>query len=109
MKQIDRLTAFTEWKRMVEKAKNAIDTNIFKKVVLARKITQPLPLKPKAADILLNLEYQYPDCFVFCVNPRGNTYFVGATPERLARFTPTQVETESLAGSTMRGENIRRR
>lgn len=106
VKQIDRLTAFTEWKRMVEKAKNAIDANIFKKVVLARKITQPLPLKPKAADILLNLEYQYPDCFVFCVNPRGNSYFVGATPERLARFTPTQVETESLAGSTMRGKTF---
>ena len=68
-------------------------------------------LKPKAADVLLNLEYLYPDCFttIFCVNPKGKSYFVGATPERLARFTPTQVQTESLAGSTNAGQNITRR
>lgn len=96
--------AFREWKGMIIKAKQTIDDKELKKVVLARKITQSLPQKPKVADILSNLELQYPDCFVFCVNPKGGSYFIGATPERLARFTPTQVETESLAGSTMRGK-----
>ena len=97
------LKAFTEWKNMIVKAKKAIDTNNLKKVVLARKVTQSHLLKPKAADVISNLEQLYPDCFIFCVNPKGKSYFVGATPERLARFTPTQVQTESLAGSTKRG------
>ncbi len=95
---------FKAWEKVVIKAKKAFNAKELKKVVLARKITQSLPQKPKAADIISNLEQQYPDCFVFCVNPKGGSYFIGATPERLARFTPTQVETESLAGSSMRGK-----
>ncbi|MBK98932.1 MAG: isochorismate synthase [Balneola sp.] len=101
------LRAFTEWKKMIEKAKKAIDVNDLKKVVLARKVTQSHLLKPKAADVISNLEQLYPDCFVFCVNPEGKSYFIGATPERLARFTPTQVQTESLAGSTKRGKTYK--
>jgi menaquinone-specific isochorismate synthase len=102
--QPGNIRAFTAWKKMVIKAKKAFDAKELKKVVLARKVTQSLSQKPKAADVISNLEQQYPDCFVFCVNPKGDSYFIGATPERLARFTPTQVETESLAGSSMRGK-----
>ncbi len=102
----ENFRAFNDWNSMITKAKKTIKEKNLKKVVLARKVTQSFPIMPEAKDVISNLERQYPDCFIFCINPKGKSYFVGATPERLARFTPTQVVTESLAGSTMRGKTF---
>ncbi len=94
-----------QWARLINEAKNQIVRQRFKKVVLARKLSLPLRHQPLASTIVSDLVEKYPDCYVFAFNPKGNSFFTGATPERLARFTPTQVETESLAGSTIRGRD----
>ena len=66
---------------MIEKAKKAIDVNNLKKVVLARKVTQSHLLQPKAAVVISNLEQYLSRLFIFCNrNPKGKSYFVGATP-----------------------------
>lgn len=99
------LEGFNEWKTLIEEAKHQIADQRFKKVVLARKLSLALRQQPSVSAIVTDLIAKYPDCYVFAFNPKGNSYFTGATPERLARFTPTQVQTESLAGSTTRGKD----
>lgn len=104
-KTLQSLENIQHWKGMIEEAKKQISEQRLKKVVLARKLSIAHEHQPDAHAIVEELLLAYPDCYVFAFNPKGSSYFVGATPERLARFTPTQVETESLAGSTMRGRN----
>ena len=99
------LEGFEEWKILIEEAKHQIADQRFKKVVLARKLSLPLRQQPPVSAIVDDLIEKYPDCYVFAFNPKGESFFTGATPERLARFTPTQVQTESLAGSTTRGKD----
>lgn len=99
------LEGFDEWKTLIEEAKHHIAAQRFKKVVLARKLSLPLRHQPPISAIVDDLIEKYPDCYIFAFNPKGKSFFTGATPERLARFTPTQVQTESLAGSTTRGKD----
>lgn len=93
-----------QWLEMIGRAVAEIRAGGLSKVVLARavdvlyeKLRSPLP-------ILKRLRKAYPDCFSFLFNPGKGQLFLGATPERLARFGNGAVHLGALAGTMARGE-----
>ncbi len=53
-------------------------------------------------EALRHLRAAHPDCYVFCIWREGAA-FLGASPERLARFEGRLVKVSTLAGSIRRG------
>lgn len=96
-----------DWMNFVAGAVREIRRGAYEKVVLAR----ALEVMPEAASItfeseriLRNLRQEYPDAFVFAVE-RGNSLFMGATPERLVSARQGRISTMALAGSAPRGRD----
>ena len=91
------------WNRNVEAVLSDCRQGRLSKVVLARKADFLFadPLDPVA--LLRRLKAATPDCFHFCYMPDADTAFVGASPERLYRREGTQLMTEAVAGTRMRG------
>ncbi|GCE47140.1 isochorismate synthase [Thermosporothrix hazakensis] len=92
-----------EWMGIVAKAVEKMQRGEYQKVVLARAVeaSRELPFDIEAT--LARLRVNYPNTFVFAIQ-RGNKYFVGATPERLARAHNGLIETMALASSAPRGK-----
>jgi menaquinone-specific isochorismate synthase len=94
------------WMEMVATMTDMIQHGAFDKVVLARDVRVDLHDASGAFDIVATLgrlRESYPAAYVFAVQ-RGERFFVGATPERLARVRDGQIHTMALAGSARRGE-----
>jgi isochorismate synthase len=90
------------WTQAVLGAREAIRKEACEKVVLARHVTLKLEQPGDIAGALQRLRTDYPGCFVYAV-ARGDSVFLGATPERLVRLREGVVTTMCLAGSTRRG------
>ncbi len=71
------------------------------KVVLAREVEVSAPIDHDAAAIVGVLRDGFPACFTFAVS-RGESTFVGASPELLVRREGQRASTVALAGSTRR-------
>ncbi|HEY8394285.1 MAG TPA: isochorismate synthase [Thermaerobacter sp.] len=95
------------WRQAVEQALAAIARGELRKVVLSRRVCLRTRTPFDAGDVLRRLRAGYPDCFLFCI-PGGDAFFLGATPERLARVRAGSLETAAVAGSTRRGETEER-
>ena len=90
------------WRQLVEEGVRAIRAGSLEKVVVAREVRAlaTAPFDVQAA--LRHLRAAYPDCYVFCIW-RDGAAFLGASPERLARFEGGLVKVSTLAGSIRRG------
>lgn len=95
----------SRWIKKVESAKNLIDREKFKKIVLARKIVVESKKKIEPTLLAHYLRQRYPECYNFMIQIGPETSFVGATPERLASFENGIFNTEGLAGSASRGKS----
>ncbi len=96
----------SEWTSMVENVVEKIRQGTFEKVVLARDIQLVLDDPSETFDItstLQRLRENYPGAYVFAIQ-RGESFFIGATPERLVLAQDGQIHTMALAGSVRRGE-----
>jgi salicylate biosynthesis isochorismate synthase/menaquinone-specific isochorismate synthase len=71
------------------------------KLVLAREVEVQAPVAHDPAAILGVLREAFPSCFVFAVG-RGESTFLGASPELLIRRDGQRASTVALAGSTRR-------
>ncbi|MCO4764313.1 MAG: isochorismate synthase [Myxococcales bacterium] len=91
------------WRDGVERALDAMADGDLDKVVLARKRTVELAEKPDALRLLRQLAEREPKSFRFCLQPRGDSAFVGASPERLLKMAAGDVVSEALAGTRARG------
>lgn len=92
---------FNPWRRAVEEILARIRNGELAKVTLARtlKLSAAAPLRPEPA--LRRLLHDYPHCFVFAVC-RGETCFLGATPELLVSLRRGRVRSVCMAGSAWR-------
>ena len=92
------------WRRLIQDALAAIAAGDLHKVVLARvrelAAADPFPLE----QALRTLAARYPSCTVFAIGI-GETVFLGASPERLARVAHGTVATVALAGSRPRANS----
>ena len=95
---------FPQWKQMIETALHIFRTTDRDKLVLARcssfEFLQPL----NPVEIFRRLKGATPQTYHFYFQPRENTAFVGASPERLYHRSGRLIETEAVAGTRRRGD-----
>lgn len=95
-----------DWQRAVAVIVQETRRGVVDKVVLAREVraraSRPFPW----ATVLERLRRAYRGCTVFAF-ARGDSCFLGATPERLARLEGRRLRADCLAGSAPRGETLR--
>ena len=93
----------TQWRVMVESAIGDFARHRIEKVVLARVACLDFsgPVDPMA--LLERLNASANNAFLFSFQPDEGTAFFGATPERLYKRVGHFVQSEALAGTTIRG------
>ncbi|MGO8947513.1 MAG: isochorismate synthase MenF [Ktedonobacterales bacterium] len=96
------LQSRSSWSRMVAAATEGIQRGEQRKVVLARSIEARAESPFAVAEALAGLRRRYASAHIFALT-RGESTFLGASPEQLARVSGGQVETMALAGSAPRG------
>jgi isochorismate synthase len=103
---IDESQPASAWMKMVADVVEKIRQGSFEKIVLARDIQLVLDDPSETFDItstLQRLRENYPGAYVFAMQ-RGESFFIGATPERLVLAQDGKIHTMALAGSVRRGE-----
>lgn len=96
--------SFDSWERIVNNALENISEGLLSKVVLSREIKLQLSEQPIISELLTDLSDRYPNCYVYLFR-RGNSNFIGASPEKLAKISNNWIEVDALAGSAPRGKN----
>jgi menaquinone-specific isochorismate synthase len=91
------------WKNQVESALQKISEGQLNKVVLSREVNQKLTIKPSINILLEELGKKYPRCYIYAYK-KGESIFIGASPEKLAKFSNGWIEIDALAGSAPRGK-----
>lgn len=94
-----------QWEAAVREVADTVRSSSLEKVVLARSVGAVIRdgQGDPSLQALQRLRKVYPGCTVFAVG-RGNSCFLGATPERLVSLRAGEVRASSLAGSCPRGE-----
>jgi isochorismate synthase len=93
--------ALEHWTRLVREVQREIDAGRFEKAVLARRAIFELRPAPSPGEVLGRLRHSAPDCTRFAIRQKGHV-FLGATPEWLIRKRGRRIETEAMAGSSLR-------
>ncbi|WP_419736097.1 isochorismate synthase [Pseudomonas sp. COR18] len=91
-----------EWKARVKRALADIESRQLHKVVLAREVRIQADTPFSLPRILQALAQGNPGAYLFAFR-RGDSCFLGATPERLVLQQAGQLRTTALAGSIPRG------
>ncbi len=86
------------YEEAVARAVERIRAGELKKIVLAREVEVQAPTAHDPAAILAVLREGFPSCYVYAVG-RGESTFLGATPELLVRRQGQRATTVALAGS----------
>ncbi|MBK8945097.1 MAG: isochorismate synthase [Ignavibacteriae bacterium] len=97
--------SFNIWRSQIENALQNIGDGNFAKVVLSREVNFKLNNYPTISYLLDELSAKYPRCYVFTFK-KGDSIFIGASPEKLAKFSDGWIEIDALAGSAPRGKNL---
>lgn len=90
------------WSSMVNKALGDISDGLLSKVVLSREVKFQFHNEPIISQLIDKLSDRYPRCYTFAYS-RGNSLFIGASPEKLAKISNNWIEVDALAGSAPRG------
>lgn len=88
-----------EWQQLLGQALNAIDNQIFDKVVLARASDLYFPHPVSASGFLAASQRVNARCFHFYMGFNPQQAFIGSSPERLWRRRGQALRTEALAGT----------
>ncbi|HKI78410.1 MAG TPA: isochorismate synthase [Ignavibacteriaceae bacterium] len=93
-----------KWKQIVNTVIEEIENQRVDKVVLARRNEFLLTDEPSLEGITSKLVEKYPGCSTFFFH-FGKSYFFGASPETIGRFSNNAAEFDALAGSAPRGKD----
>jgi salicylate biosynthesis isochorismate synthase len=91
----------SHYEHAVARAVERIRAGELEKIVLAREVQVHAPVEHDPAAVLGILREAFPTCYVYAVG-RGDSTFVGASPELLLRREGQRASTVALAGSTRR-------
>ncbi len=89
------------YEEAVARAVQRIRARELDKIVLAREVEVHAPSAHDPGAVLGILREAFPSCYVFAIG-RGETTFLGASPELLVRREGQRASTVALAGSTRR-------
>lgn len=92
-----------EWKHSVRQATEDIRSGLVEKVVLARELRISFKEPAHVASVLEALAHSQQNSYIFAYESEGD-YFIGATPERLAKVEERELVSTCLAGTIPRGE-----
>lgn len=92
------------WQDGVAAAVRRISEGAMHKVVLAREVRLRTPRNIPCGPLLENLREAYPSACLFAFS-RGDSCFLGASPERLVRVARGNLSTVALAGTCPRGSH----
>ncbi len=92
-----------KWKNLVNTCIENIFNNKVSKIVISRRIEMLLSGELNLDYVINHFNEKYPECYIFIFH-RGKSSFLGATPERLAKFGSGTMKIEALAGSASRGK-----
>lgn len=96
-----------EWIELVQRTLSEINAGSFDKVVLARETTFESDREIDPVRLLQSMSENYSHCYLFCFNPTPERGFIGLSPERLYKRLSTYIETEALAGTTLRSREAK--
>lgn len=88
----------TIWGEMIDSIHAGIEEDLFTKVVAARRTLVEFPEAIETLPVWTRLAKNFPDCYAFAFR-RGDSTFLGASPERLVRMLGRKIATEALAGT----------
>ncbi|RWZ54857.1 isochorismate synthase [Halobacillus fulvus] len=91
------------WKESVRKATEDIKNGSLDKVVLARELRVIFKEPVRVEAVLKALADMQKNSYIFAFESEGD-YFIGATPERLAKLDQQQLVSTCLAGTVPRGK-----
>ena len=91
----------SHYEHAVARAVERIRSGELEKIVLAREVQVHAPARHDPAAVLGVLREAFPTCYVYAVG-RGESTFLGASPELLLRREGHRASTVALAGSTRR-------
>ncbi|GAB4011510.1 MAG: isochorismate synthase MenF [Bdellovibrio sp.] len=94
-----------EWKKLIDKAKQAMAKGEFEKVVLARKKITQYNRSIHARDLLPVLKNKGENCFNILTRQNPNALFMSMTPERLFSINNKKIEIDAIAGTRKRGHD----
>ena len=94
-----------EWERLVTSALQAINSQTFDKVVLARQVALTYAGSPNVSTLLDLLAQHAQNAYLFAFQLEEGLAFIGATPERLYKNLGGYVKSEALAGTRPRGDS----
>jgi len=92
-----------QWKEAVHQAREEIQNERLKKIVMARELRLKLSKKADITTVLENLLTTQPNSYVFGFE-HGEDCFVGATPGRLVKVEKEKMLSMCLAGTAPRGK-----
>jgi menaquinone-specific isochorismate synthase len=93
-----------KWREKINQVLKSIESGQVNKVVLARKEDVLLSGEINFERVISKFRRDYKTCRLFIYH-FGKSFFFGATPEILAKFSSGKVEFDALAGSAPRGKN----
>jgi len=91
-----------DWESAVTDAMKGIASGAIEKVVLARRVAQPLPEGFDPLELLTRLHDRHADCYRFLFDFGRNALLVGASPERLVSLRGVRVSSDAVAGTAPR-------
>ncbi|MCY0903224.1 MAG: isochorismate synthase [Firmicutes bacterium] len=100
LRQAGAIAEERHFSQLVDRALDAIHSGRFDKVVLARQ--SPMRVQQPLSEVLARLVKQSTTAHVFALHWHED-WFLGASPEELARVEEGQIFVDCLAGSTRRG------
>ena len=92
-----------KWYSIINSVLSKISNGELKKTVLSREVKLELDKKPIVSEMLKKLNLNYPDCYIFAFR-KGDSVFIGASPEKLVKISRKVLEIDALAGSVARGK-----
>lgn len=98
------LPTAAQWRLEVAGVRDSLSSGTVEKVVLARAV-RVRAARADTAAALRALARRYPDCTVFAVS-RGDSCFLGATPEPLVSLRDGIARASCVAGTAARGSDV---
>jgi menaquinone-specific isochorismate synthase len=92
-----------EWNELISDALTKIEEDVFRKVVISRRIIAGINPSLSFNHVLTKLQENYKNCTVFLFKSEKSIVF-GATPEQLLKLKEIKLEFDALAGSAKRGD-----